>query len=74
LNASFIIEQSRLLAERLEREADSTEERIRRAFWLALGREPEDDEFTGATDLIETQGLPIFCRALFNANEFVYVN
>lgn len=74
LNASFIIEQAQLLAERLEREAAVPSEQIRRAFWLTLGREPDPDELAAAESLVSSQGLAIFCRALFNANEFLYVN
>ncbi len=74
LNAAFMVEQSQLLADRLQREASSPADQIRRAFWLALGREPDADELAAAESLISTQGLAIFCRALFNANEFLYVN
>ena len=30
-------------------------------------------ELDAAVTLIRAEGLPAFCRALFNANEFVYV-
>jgi len=43
------------------------------AFRLALGREPGEAEQAAALGLIREHGLPMFCRALFNANEFVYV-
>ena len=74
LNSEFVIEQSRLLAGRVEREAggDHTAQ-IRRAFQLAFAREPSADELSAATKLIAEHGLPIFCRALFSANEFVTV-
>ncbi len=34
---------------------------------------PKPEERAAAIHLIEQHGLAIFCRALFNANEFVYV-
>jgi hypothetical protein len=74
LNASFMVQQSELLAKRLEREAATPAEQIRRAFALALGRQPDAEELASAEALVKDQGLMIFCRALYNANEFLYVN
>ena len=74
LNSEFIIEQSRFLAERLQRDAgDDCPAQIRRAFQLALNRDPNADEIAAAQKLIAEHGLLIFCRALFNANEFITV-
>jgi hypothetical protein len=44
-----------------------------RAFALALGRAPTSAEREAGVNLIAAHGLSAFCRALFNANEFVYV-
>jgi hypothetical protein len=74
LNAPFVVQQSERFAERLSREAPEVDERIRLAFRLAFAREPADSELAAARHLIESHGLAIFCRALFNANEFLYVN
>jgi hypothetical protein len=74
LNASFMVQQSELFAERVRREASAPAEQIRRAFELALGRAPDAEEQASAEALVRDQGLMIFCRALFNANEFLYVN
>jgi len=38
-----------------------------------FGRDPAPAEATAASDLLAGHGLPLLCRALFNANEFVYV-
>jgi hypothetical protein len=46
---------------------------VRRAFALAFQREADRAEVNAAVKLIREQGLPVFCRALFNANEFVYM-
>jgi uncharacterized protein DUF1553 len=75
LNSEFMVEQARYLAERLGGEAgDDPALRARRAFRLVLGREPDAAELEAAAKLIRERGLAVFCRALFNANEFVYLN
>jgi hypothetical protein len=74
LNSGFIMQQSKFLSERLEKEAGrDTRAQVRRAFALAFQREPDRAELAASTKLIREQGLAIFCRALFNANEFVYL-
>jgi hypothetical protein len=73
LNSRFIMQQAEFFAERLNKEAGmDAEKQVRRAFALAFQRQPELDELRAATKLITKQGLPAFCRALFNANELVY--
>ncbi|MBV8879993.1 MAG: DUF1553 domain-containing protein [Planctomycetaceae bacterium] len=74
LNSPFMLQQSALLAARLEREAADVDARVRRAFVLAFGREPDETERGAAAALVRERGLPALCRALFNANEFVTVN
>jgi hypothetical protein len=75
LNGPFMVQQASLFAERIEREAGSMPtDQVRRAFRLALGREPDADESVAASALVEAQGLLVFCRALLNANEFLYLN
>jgi hypothetical protein len=73
LNNSFVLDQAGFFAERLTREAPDTVARIERAFRLAFGRPPEAGEAAAGRALIEKHGLAAFCRALFNANEFIYV-
>jgi hypothetical protein len=71
LNSSFMIQQAGFFAERLEKErGKDAKAQARRAFSLAFQREVERQELAAATKLIREQGLPIFCRALLNANEF----
>ena len=73
LNSPFLMQQAAALAARLEREAGAEPAaQVRHAFRLMLGREPAKDETSAATAMITERGLPLFCRALFNANEFVY--
>jgi hypothetical protein len=74
LNSSFIMQQAGFFAERLEKDAGPDRPvQIRRGFFLAFGREPDRRELTASTDLIREHGLLSFCRALLNANEFVFL-
>jgi Protein of unknown function (DUF1553)/Protein of unknown function (DUF1549) len=74
LNSPFVIQQADVLANRLRREAgDDAAAQVRRAFLLAFGREPVAEERDAAVRLIDGHGLAAFCRALFNANEFLFV-
>jgi hypothetical protein len=74
LNSGFMLQQAGFFAERLEKEAGKNPEaQARRAFALAFQREPERAEVKAAAKLIQEQGLAVFCRALLNANEFVFV-
>ena len=73
LNSGFLMQQAGALAERLEKETGhDAKAQVRRAFALAFQREPDHAELNAAAKLIREQGLPVFCRALINANEFVY--
>jgi hypothetical protein len=74
MNHSFSLDMARAWAERLRREAgDAPGDQIRRAFALAYGRQPADDELAAGAALVQTHGLEAFCRALLNSNELIYV-
>jgi hypothetical protein len=73
LNSAFILEQSAAFAERLESEAADTPARIQRAWRLAFARPATADESAAAERFIAAHGLAAFCRALYNANEFVII-
>jgi hypothetical protein len=47
---------------------------VRRAFALALQREPDAEELRDCLGLLAARRLPELCRALLNTNEFVYVD
>ena len=74
LNSSFVLQQAGLLAKRLRHEsgADSRAQ-VARACQLALGREPTREELADASGLVAEHTLEAFCRALFNANEFLFL-
>ncbi|HBI41902.1 MAG TPA: hypothetical protein DDY78_03470 [Planctomycetales bacterium] len=75
LNDPFMLDQGERFAARLRKEAgEAAPDQVRRAFRLAFGRDPSPDEATAAERLIRADGLAIFCRALFNTNEFVFVD
>jgi hypothetical protein len=75
MNGPFVVQQAEFFAERVKREAqDAPVGQVNRAFCLAFGRLPDDLEKSGALTLVQRHGLPALCRALFNANEFVYLN
>ena len=65
LNSRFVMQQAELFARRARDPA--------RAFELAFTRAPTPAELAAAEKFIHEHGLVLFCRAVFNANEFVYV-
>ena len=73
-NSSFMLQQSDLLSTRVKLLAgeDATAQ-VRQLFELAFNREPSREEQAGALALIQEHGLPALCRAVLNANEFVFV-
>jgi hypothetical protein len=74
LNGQFTIEQSKRLAERVQREAgDDLEQQINRAFTLILARQPSDRERKACLLSTQGEGLVVVCRALFNSNEFLFL-
>jgi hypothetical protein len=75
LNAPFLVEQAKFLAERVATDAgDDTAAQVRRVFALAFQRPPTDTELSAAARLVTAHGLPALCRALLNANEFLYTD
>jgi hypothetical protein len=74
LNGSFVLQQARGFAERVTSDVGpEPAAQAERGFRLAFGRAPTDGERDAAVRLISEHGLTAFCRALLNANEFVYV-
>jgi hypothetical protein len=74
LNSGFIMQAAGFFAQRLERDAGaSPEAQVRRAFALAFNRAPAREELEAGVKFIRAQDLRLFCRALLNSNEFVFV-
>ena len=73
-NSSFVLQQSDLLAERLRKEAgNDPAAQTERAFQLFFNRPPDDWERSQSAAMIAEEGLVSFCRALYNASEFLFV-
>ncbi len=74
LNSPFLLQQSERLAQRMQREAgEDPRKQVARLFELMFLRSPREEELTDAVVLIQSHGLPALCRAMLNANEFLYV-
>ena len=74
LNDPFILDQSERFAARLRKDAGAdVAAQIRLAFRLAFHREPTEPEAKASAILVNKHGFAPLARALFNANEFVYV-
>jgi Protein of unknown function (DUF1553)/Protein of unknown function (DUF1549) len=72
LNSAEVTAAAQALAKRLEKEAPTADERVILAFRIAFGRRPSADE--SAREFLRESPLSELCRALLNANEFVYVD
>jgi mono/diheme cytochrome c family protein len=74
MNGDFLLDQAGRFAMRVEREAGSDPGlQVARAFELAFGRKATDRELAAGRDLVAAHGLPILCRSLYNAGEFITV-
>ncbi len=75
MNNGLILVQAREFAARIRREVNGDlAAQVTRAHQLALGRSPDDTERAALVSLGENHGLENVCRALFNLNEFVWID
>jgi hypothetical protein len=76
MNNNFTLDMAERLAQRIEHDAGTTDKakQVQRAYQLLFGRDAKEEEINAAKAVIEEYGLRAFCRAMFNANEFVYVD
>ena len=77
LNSSLSSEAAHALAARVEREVGpSLNAKIERGYLIALGRGPHPAERSLARDFLSAPGSSFadYCLALFNLNEFVYID
>jgi mono/diheme cytochrome c family protein len=73
-NSRFVLDQSETFAARLRKEAgEDTTAQVRQAWQLAFNRTPEKSETRQAVEFAKAEGLPAFCRAVLNANEFLFI-
>ena len=73
LNSRFVMQQAGFFADRLRREAQTTEDRINLAYQLCFSRHAHEQEIQYAAEFIEATDWQQFARALLNANEFVFI-
>lgn len=74
LNSSDVVAAAKALSERVEKDAPTTDERVRLVYRLALGRLPAEAELRLAREFLIESPLTELCRAIFNVNEFVYLD
>ena len=84
MNSRFAVEHSRRMAERIVFEVgDDLDQQIERAWALALGDHPTDDEIASAKTYLQRQAgaleesdeaLATLCHALVSTNRFLYVD
>ncbi len=73
-NSQFTLQQAEQLTKRLRQEAGpAPDQQITLAFQLLFARTPDSVELEAAVQLVEGEGLNAFCRALFNASEFLFL-
>ncbi len=86
LNSDFVLERAKSFSARLEREADDEAARLRLAYRIAWGRDPEVRDLESARAFLESQAVEYgaeanprgrawidFCQMLLASNEFLYV-
>jgi len=74
MNGEFLLDQAARFAARVEKEAGGdAAQQAGRAIELAFGRKAKPDEIAAAAALVQAHGLPILCRSLYNASEFITV-
>ncbi len=74
-NGDFVNEQARYFATRLKKEAGPNQDaQITLAYRMVLAREPSAAEMDTMRSFLHQESLHQMTRALFNLNEFVYVD
>jgi hypothetical protein len=75
LNNSFTLRMAEETAQRLRQTAPGSPlGQVDALYQLAYGRLPLADEREWAVNFINQHGLPALCRAMFNSNEFLYID
>jgi hypothetical protein len=75
LNNTLVLRLSECLSDRVRREAGpDAGAQVDRAYRLALGRLPSPPERERAARAAGEHGLAVVCRALFNSNEFLFID
>lgn len=73
-NSRFLLQQSEIFAGRVVREAgEAVQAQVRQVWRLAFNRAPTPAETEDAVGFVREQGLASLCRAVLNANEFLFI-
>ena len=72
-NDGFMLAMAKHLAERVAA-SGTRESQLKRAFQLAIGRLPTDDETGSLTAYAAEHGMANACRVILNLNEFVFID
>ena len=74
-NSTFVLQQCEILSEYLsEQFPNDHASQVQYVMLRSFGRQPQQDEVEEAISFVKEVGLAQFCRAIFNANEFVFVH
>lgn len=74
MNTSFVLRMSEEMAHRLMAMPGDESRQIEHAVELAFGRPATARDLHLGISFVRKNGLAAFCRVLFNANEFLYLN
>ncbi len=75
LNNAQVLRNAERFAGRVRREAgEDAGKQVERAYLLAYGRAPDAEERERAKGVVERHGLGVLTRAIFNSNEFLYID
>lgn len=74
LNSELVAKSSRALSERIDSMNLDGPKKIEAAYRLTLGRLPTELEAARAEEFLKASPFSELCRALFNLNEFVYLD
>jgi hypothetical protein len=75
LNSAFALDQVEAFAARLRREAsDDAAAQIKLGYQLSFQRAPSAQELEACERIVREHELLVFCRALLNSNEFLFVD
>ncbi len=74
LNGAFLLQQSEFFAQRVKPDNGGVSSQVKQVFRLTFQRLPSDSEHDAAVKLVKSHGLAALCRAVLNANEFLYVD
>lgn len=73
LNSTFALQQAELFSKSLKRTSGESSEQVLQAYQMVFSRPPSKDEQNDAIEFIAEYGLSAFCRAVFNSNEFLFI-